>query len=68
MAMSCGVGHRRGSDPVRRWWCRPAAAALIGLLAWEPTYAMGAALKRQKYRLKEDMTTILYKCFQRTGE
>ena len=26
-------------------WCRPAAAAPIGPLAWEPLYAMGMALK-----------------------
>ena len=26
-------------------WCRPAAVAPIGPLAWEPPYAMGAALK-----------------------
>ena len=29
-------------------WCRPAATALIQLLAWEPPYAVGVALKRQK--------------------
>ena len=47
--MSCGVGRRQGSDLVLLWlWCRPAATALIGPLAWEPPYAMGAALKRQK--------------------
>ena len=28
-------------------WCRPAATALTGPLAWEPPYAMGVALKRQ---------------------
>ena len=33
-------------------WCRPAAAALIRRLAWEPPYALGAALKRQKRVLK----------------
>ena len=47
--MSCGVGHRHGSDPV--WlglWCRPAAAAPIRPLAWELPYASGGALKRQK--------------------
>ena len=27
--------------------CKPAAAALIRSLVWEPPYAMGAALKRQ---------------------
>ena len=29
-------------------WCRPAAVAPIRPLAWEPPYAAGAALKRQK--------------------
>ena len=29
-------------------WCRPAAAALIRPLAWEPPYARDVALKRQK--------------------
>ena len=29
-------------------WCRWAAVAQIGPLAWEPPYAMGLALKRQK--------------------
>ena len=29
-------------------WCRPAATAPIGPLAWEAPYAVGAALKRQK--------------------
>ena len=47
--MSCGVGHRRGSDLISLWlWLRLAAAAQIGPLAWEPPYAMGAALKRKK--------------------
>ena len=46
VAVSCGVGHRQGSDPV--WlWCRPVAAALIQLLAWEPPCTVGAALKRR---------------------
>ena len=47
--MSCGVGRRRGSDPTLLWlWCRPEAVALIGPLAWEPPYAIGAALERPK--------------------
>ena len=29
-------------------WCRPAAAAPIQPLTWEPPYAVGVALKRQK--------------------
>ena len=49
VAMSCGVGCTQGSDPVSmRLWYRPAAAAPIQPLAWEPPYATGATLKRQK--------------------
>ena len=45
VAVSCGVGRRRGSDPALLWlWCRPAAVALIQPLAWEPPYAVGVAL------------------------
>ena len=29
-------------------WCRPEAAAQIGLLAWELLYAAGTALKREE--------------------
>ena len=32
-------------------WCRPAAAALVPLLAWEPPCAVGAALKKQKEKI-----------------
>ena len=36
-------------DPALLWlWCRPAVVAPIRPLAWEPPYAMGAALKRKK--------------------
>ena len=45
--MSCGIGHRRGSDLM--WlWHRPAAVAPIGPLAWEPPNAAGVALKSKK--------------------
>ena len=41
--------QRRGSDLAWLWlWCRPAATALIQLLAWEPPYASGAALKKRQ--------------------
>ena len=43
--MSCGVGRQRGSDLAL---CKLAAAALIQLLAWQLTYATGAALKIKK--------------------
>ena len=42
--MSCGVGRRRGLDPVSLWLCsRLATVASIGPLAWEPPYAAGVA-------------------------
>ena len=47
--MSCGVGHRQGSDLALLWlWCRPAAIALIRPLAWEPPYAIGAKKEKKK--------------------
>ena len=47
--MSCGVGCRHGSDPSLLWlWHRLAATASIQPLAWEPPYAMGAALEKKK--------------------
>ena len=53
IGMSCGIGHRCGSDPVLLWlWCRPEATAPIRPLAWEPPYAAGAALKKQKQKQK----------------
>ena len=50
MAVSCGVGHRHGSDPaLLRLWCRLAAAtAPIGPPALEPPYAADAALEKTK--------------------
>ena len=37
------LGRRSGSDPKLLWlWCRLAATAPIGPLAWEPPYAAGA--------------------------
>ena len=36
-------------DPALLWlWCRPAAAASIRPLAWEPPCAAGVALKKEK--------------------
>ena len=53
--MGCGIGCRCGSDPTFLWlWFRLAAAALIRPLAWELSYAMGVALKRQKKQTKKD--------------
>ena len=47
IAMSCGVGHRYGLDPMLLWH-RLAAAALIWSLAWELPYGTGAAPKSKK--------------------
>ena len=48
--MSCGVGL----DPELLWlWCRPAAVAPAGPLAWQPPYVVGAALKSKKKKKKK---------------
>ena len=48
LLVSCGVGHRNGSDLAWLWlWCRPAAVAPIQPLAWEVPYAVGLALKSE---------------------
>ena len=52
--VSCGVGYRHGPDPVLLWlWCRLAAVALIGPLAWEIPYDAGVALKSKKKKKKK---------------
>ena len=56
--VSCGVGHRRGSDLALLWlwlWLWLAAVALIRPLAWEHPYAMDVTLKK-KERKKERET------------
>ena len=54
--MRYSVVHRHGSDPELLWlWRRPAAIALLRILAWEPPYATGAALeKTKKFRKERD--------------
>ena len=55
--MSYSVGHRRGSDSAWLWlWHRLAAVVLIRPLGWEPLYAEGVALKRQKTKNKNQKT------------
>ena len=46
--MSCGVGGKLGSYPTPWLWYRPAAAAPIQPLAWEPPYAIDAAINFKK--------------------
>ena len=50
-------------DPALLWlWRRPAAVAPIHPLAWEPPYAMDAALKRQeKKKVTQKLKTFLWK-------
>ena len=54
--MSCGVGCRPDSDPALLWR-RAAAVAQIGPLAWEPPYAVGAALQSKEDRKKKRIFT-----------
>ena len=61
--MSHAVGRRLGSDPEGLWlwlWCRPAATAQTGPLAWEPPYA-GASL-RDKKRKKPKSSSSFQVC------
>ena len=61
VAVSCGVDRRCSLDLVLPWlWRRPAATALIGLLAWEPLYAVGEALKsKNKQTNKNTVYTVV---------
>ena len=50
----CGVGHRRGSDPVLLWlWCRQAATVPSGPLAWEPLYSSCGLEKTKRSKKKK---------------
>jgi len=56
--LSCGVGRRRGSDPELLWlWRRLVATAPIRPLAWECSYATGAALEKAKRPKKKKKKT-----------
>ena len=60
VAVSCGVGCRRGLDVGLLWlWCRPSATARIWPLTWELPYAVGAAPKRQNNNNKKQNSLIL---------
>ena len=49
--MSCGVGRKRGSDPLLlSLWL--AAAVPIHPLAWELPYARGMALRERRKKVK----------------
>ena len=54
IAMSCGVGCRRGLDPALLWfWCRPVATAPIRPLAWNLHIAAGVAQEKAKRQKKK---------------
>ena len=59
--MNCGIGHRCGSDLALLWlWCRLVASApLQQPVPWEPPYAVGVALKRQKKKKKKMLPLYL---------
>ena len=69
--MSCGAGCRRSSFLALLWpWPRPAAIVPIRPLAWEPTYALGAALEKAKRPKKKKKKKDKGSCetFQIKGE
>ena len=45
-------------------WCRLAAATVIQPLAWQPPYAVGVALKRQKDKKKKKNKTLKHNFIQ----
>ena len=57
--MSCGIGHRHGSDPALLWpWCRPVATAPFRPLTWELPYAVGVALEKAKSQKKKKKSMV----------
>ena len=60
LRIRCCVGYSCSVDLALLWlWCRPAAAAPIQPLAWEPPYASGMALKRQKKKKKKEKNSLV---------
>ena len=57
--MSCGVGHRQGSDLALLWlWLWLVVTAPIGPLAWEPPGALGATLEKTKRQKKSYLSLL----------
>ena len=49
ITVSCGVGHRRGSDLPLLWlWCRPVATAPVWHRVWQPPHAVSVTPKSNK--------------------
>ena len=60
--MSCGVGHRRSSDPALLWlWHTLVATVPTRPLAWEPPYAAEAAQEMAKRQKKKSIWCLLSK-------
>ena len=60
--MSCGVGRKLSLEPRLLWlWDRAAVTSPIQPLDWEPPYATGAVLKRQKTKKKKKKSGTLGK-------
>ena len=58
----CELWCRSQTYPALLWlWCRPAAVAQIGPLAWEPPHAAGTALKRQKRKKRKVNISMVIK-------
>ena len=59
VAVTCGVGRGSDLDSALLWlWCRPAAVAPTGPLAWELPYAMCPALKSTKIKNRNKNTKV----------
>ena len=62
--MRCDAGRRHGSDLALLWlWCRPAVAAPIQPLAWEPPYAVNVALKSNNNNNNNNLEILSLKDF-----
>ena len=63
VAVSCGVGCRRGSNlALLRLWHTPEAAASIQPLAWELPYTMGVALKSKGEKRERTINRYNNRC------
>ena len=63
VAVSYGVGCGHNSGPELWLRHRLSATALVGPLAWEPPYAVGVSLKRQKDQKKNHVEGLVLFCF-----
>ena len=58
--MSCSVGHRSALDMALLWlWYRPVDTAPVQPLAWEPPYALDAALEKTKKKKRKNCPCMI---------